>query len=65
MRQDYKVALIILIIFFAIIGALMLGTDATQVETSEQEPRIEHGCGPGCGPGCGLIKQKLSHQQTN
>ena len=54
-----------LIIFAAIIGVLILGTDATQVETSEQEPKIEHGCRHGCGPGCGPLQQKLTFQATN
>lgn len=43
MRLDYKVILITLIIFSAIIGVLILGTDATQDET----PVEIHQCGPG------------------
>ena len=42
MRLDYKVILITLIIFSAIIGVLILGTDATQdsiqVETHQCDP---------------------------
>ena len=45
MRQDFKVILITLIIFAAIIGVLMLGTDATQVETHQCDPdRTCAGC---------------------
>ena len=43
MRLDYKVILITLIIFSAIIGVLILGTDATQDETQVER----HQCGPG------------------
>lgn len=67
MRLDYKIILITLIIFSAIIGVLILGTDATQDETPEceQEPNREQGCGPGCSPGCGQFQQQLGSQSTN
>ena len=69
MRLDYKVILITLIIFSAIIGILILGTDATQdakqVETFECQPEIEQGCAPGCGPGCGQMQQQSGSQSTN
>ncbi len=43
MKQDYKVLLITLIIFAAIIGILILGTDATQDSTQVET----HQCDPG------------------
>ncbi|MYB63128.1 hypothetical protein F4X73_00430 [Candidatus Poribacteria bacterium] len=59
MRLDYKVILITLIIFSAIIGILILGTDATQ-----DSKQVEiHQCGP--GGTCTGCNADISKPSTN